>query len=629
MDGSSTDTVAIARDIHKESTVTAAHEPLRSHRVAAIAFFLAFALSAGYMFWCLRTGSLPQDDGTLAQAAVRVLNGELPHRDFAETYTGGLSCLHALAFKLGGINLVSLRICVFVFFLLWLVAVLYIASRFASPIATAGITLLAAVWGLPQYPASMPSWYNLFFACFGAAALLRYLEVRRSRWLFLAGAFGGISFLIKITGLYYVAAVLLFFVFREQQLSSTSEDEPRRPSTLYSAFAMTCLTAFLSSIALFMRNRLDERELVHFVLPSGALVLLMLLRERTLRTPGPAARFAALFRMVLPFLSGVALPILGFLVPYARSHSLGGFFYNVFGLIQSRSDGMGLIRPASPKYLWYAAVPLLLLVIGACWKRAATPLMSFGMPLVLAALLIDPSATAWRHIWLSAELLTPLVVLFGAAVLFFRHITPLRQQQLLLLLALAAMCSVVQFPFSAPIYFCYSAPLTVLALFAVMTSLKRPESPYILAAVLVFYLLFAVIRLQPTRIYAHWTFGTPPVARTLNLPRAGGLKVENAELYEDLARVVQEHSRGGAMIATPECPEVFFLTGVKNATTNDGGIGTAELLHTMHLSSVNVVVLNLRSTFSGSTITPEVYQDLAALFPHAAKVGGKYLVFWR
>ena len=36
---------------------------------------------------------------------------------------------------------------------------------------------------------------------------------------------------------------------------------------------------------------------------------------------------------------------------------------------------------------------------------------------------------------------------------------PLRRQQVMLLLSLAAMCSLVQFPFSAPVYFLYIAPL--------------------------------------------------------------------------------------------------------------------------------------------------------------------------
>jgi hypothetical protein len=620
--------------IRGQRTAGVAAESLQSsHRVAAIVFFLAFILSAGYGYWCLKSGWLPQDDGTLAQSALRVLNGELPHRDFVENYTGGLSYLHALAFRLAGINLVSLRICVFAFFLLWIAGVLYIASRMTSPLPAAGIGLLCAVWSLPQYPAAMPSWYNLFFAGLGAAALLRYLEAGKAPWMFLAGLCGGFSFLVKITGLYYVAAVFLFLVFREQQLSGAGQGETGRRTNLYSAFAIFGVAAFLGSILWLIRRQLNDREFVHFLWPAAVLALLLMLQERTLRTRTNAERFAGLFQMVAPFLLGVLLPVLSFLALYAVSHSLGAFFTNVFGLAQSRAAGLGgLVRPPEPHYLIYATIPLLLLALATCCKRAGAAYLAFGVAALLAVVLLDRRLATWRSIWFSASVLTPLVVTLGAGVLAFRpplanKLTPLRQQQLFLLLALAALCSLVQFPFAAPIYFCYSAPLTAMALAAVLAT-RKPESPGILGAVLVFYLLFAVVRLQPTAIYAHWEFGSTPATETLNLRRAGGLQVEAATTFEQMTALVQQYSANQAIVATPESPEVYFLTETKNATSSDGFLDTAQLLQAMRLNSVRVVVLNLRSTFSGSTLTPEVQRELASRFPHSVKVG-RYLVSWR
>ena len=53
---------------------------------------------------------MPFDDGALAQSAERLLQGQLPHRDFDEIYTGGLTFLNAGAFRLFGISLWSLRL---------------------------------------------------------------------------------------------------------------------------------------------------------------------------------------------------------------------------------------------------------------------------------------------------------------------------------------------------------------------------------------------------------------------------------------------------------------------------------------------------------------------------------------
>src|SRR5450759_3184987 len=70
-------------------------------------FVLVFLLSALYMAHELKRGWVPWDEGTMAESAERVLHGELPHRDYHEGYTGGLSYLNAAAFPVFGTNLVS------------------------------------------------------------------------------------------------------------------------------------------------------------------------------------------------------------------------------------------------------------------------------------------------------------------------------------------------------------------------------------------------------------------------------------------------------------------------------------------------------------------------------------------
>src|SRR5216684_2399175 len=189
---------------------------------------LVLLLSALYMARELKRGWVPSDEGTLAESADRVLRGELPHRDYHEGYTGGLSYLNAMAFRLFGTNLASLRYMLFLFFLAWVPAVYYAASRFVSAPVAGAVTLLAVAWGPPNYAAAMPSWYNLFFATFGLAALLRYIEVQTGRWLLLAGFCGGMSFLFKLTGLYFVAGSVLFLLFREQMARGAASPVRRK-----------------------------------------------------------------------------------------------------------------------------------------------------------------------------------------------------------------------------------------------------------------------------------------------------------------------------------------------------------------------------------------------------------------
>jgi len=54
--------------------------------------------SALYVGARLNRGWVPHDEGALGHSAERVLAGQLPHRDFDETCTGGLSFLNGIPF---------------------------------------------------------------------------------------------------------------------------------------------------------------------------------------------------------------------------------------------------------------------------------------------------------------------------------------------------------------------------------------------------------------------------------------------------------------------------------------------------------------------------------------------------
>lgn len=105
---------------------------VKSRVIRQFVFATVLLLSALYAAKGLKRGWFPWDEGILAQSAVAVLHGELPHRDYLEIYTGGLSYLNAAAFRLFGTNLASMRYMLFLFFLLWVPAFYYAALRFVS-----------------------------------------------------------------------------------------------------------------------------------------------------------------------------------------------------------------------------------------------------------------------------------------------------------------------------------------------------------------------------------------------------------------------------------------------------------------------------------------------------------------
>ena len=594
---------------------------------------VVMAVAGIYAGFHISRGWAPSDDGTLSQSALRVLQGQLPHRDFAEIYTGGLSFIHALAFRAFGVNLMSLRICVFLFFLAWLPAVYYIALRFTSAFTAGAIMLLAVAWGYPNYPAAMPSWYNLFFATFGAAALLRYLDARTRRWLFVAGVCGGVSILIKVIGAYYVAGALLFLAFLEQSESAGEgrAGESSNNNWPYRVFSVSALLLFLAVLLDVLHARLGVAELYHFVLPSAVVVGLILLGERNVRA-GSAQRFKTIFRAVIPFLAGVISPMVVFLVPYACSGAIGQFFSGVTSSAITRSIELGLIRPVSIEKSVFALALAGLVAAAMYLREFQGKLVSAAVALGLTVMLVKAEASdrIILGVWYSAATLTPLVVLLGAAVVLAASKrsgpTKLQQQRIVLLISLAAVCTLVQYPWAASIYLSYSLPLTLLAALAIVATARKQPGTYVLAAVTGFYLLFGVVMLVPDYVYEF----THKVGRMdeLHLQRAGGLRVNYAANFEGLIQFLQQHSPNGLMYAGNDCPELYFLSGLKNATSSDGGAPPEEVLKALQSDDLKLVVINEAPLFPAARMNPEIRAEVMRKFPHSLQTG-IFHVFWR
>jgi hypothetical protein len=568
------------------------------------------------------------DDGTLAQSAVRVLQGQLPHSDFVEVYTGGLSFIHAAAFRVFGVNLLSLRICVFLFFLAWVPAVYSIALRFTPPLTAGMVALLAIAWSFPNYEAAMPSWYNLFFATFGAAALLHYLEVRTRRWLFIAGLCGGISILIKVIGFYYIAGVLLFLAFLEQ--SDNEQPGTEKKSWGYRVFTAGALLAFLSTLIYMLHRRLAAGEFYHFLLPSLAVVGMILLGERKAGA-GTGERFAALLRLLIPFIGGAVIPIVIFLIPYALAGSVGGFFSGVTSSAIAHAIDLAVARPVSPEHI-VALLPLVaFLAAGMYWKQFQGRVV--GAAVALLAVVVVVRATrfelVYSGVWTSVAMLTPVVVAAGvASILALRSrdgVSKLQRERLVLLVALAATCTLVQYPFPVPIYLCYALPLTVLALVAIVTTVRKQRGTYVLASLVGLYLTFAVVSMIPRHIaeYSH-AFGRRDVLR---VPR-GGLQIEDEPFFEALTIFLQQHAPNGLMYAGNDCPELYFLTGLKNVTRDDYGAPPEEALRALQSNDIKVVVIFESPYFPSAQTSPEVRAEVVKRFPHTTSFE-IFQVFWR
>jgi hypothetical protein len=601
-----------------------------------------WCLGGAYAGVYLKRGWIAHDEGAFAQSADRVLRGELPHRDYTEIYTGGLAFLHAFAFRYAGENLATLRIVLFVFFLIWIPVFYWTASHMVSDWIAGGTTLLAVVWSLPNYSAAVPSWYNLFFATFGVAVLFAYLSDRFPKWLFIAGLCGGCSFLAKTTAFYYVAGVLLFFLYSEQCESLSKVEGAKTRSLLYTAFVVFSILLFLAGLAALIREHGTAENVTNFVAPPSLLATLVLLREARATSHSSRERFLALFRTTLPFGLGFLAPLFVFLIPYLRGNGLHAFLRGV--LLVPFKRVWGAFQSPPP----LSTIAPLLCVIGilafGAWLRGmARWLLSCATGLVFVYYLISSAHNIanYQIAWHTAYWITPMLVLIGAFALRrgsqwgVLSEDPLSQRQLFLILAVTALCSLVQYPFSAPIYFCYVAPLAILGAVAVLRAFPSIPQP-MLGIALGGFFLFAVLRVTPPYIYAMgYYYQADPETHILDLPRAGNLRVEpeSATIYEQLIPLIQEHAGAGEIYAAPDCPQIYFLTGYRNPTRAlfdflEDDYGDSEhILRLVDSRPIHVIVLSKHPSFSAA-LPVDAYKALMMRFREGKDIGD-FEVRWR
>ena len=266
-----------------------------------LALGIALALSYLAVRPQLFVSWVPSDEGILAQAAERVMRGELPHRDFVDLWSGGLDYLNAAAFTLLGPRLATMRVVVAVAWLAGLAALFAAARHLISAWLACALTVCAALWTLRLSPHPLPSWYTLILALFGVAAILQWMKGGSGAWLAAAGAAAGASIAVKIIGLYFVAAVVMFFVWRVQD-DVRADTAGRRSAARGYAWMITAgLAGFLLLVGQLVRSALTLNALLYFFIPNLLLVGVQLWREWRLPAGSERGRLAAFFGMALPF----------------------------------------------------------------------------------------------------------------------------------------------------------------------------------------------------------------------------------------------------------------------------------------------------------------------------------------
>jgi hypothetical protein len=572
------------------------------------------------------------DEGELGQAVDRILAGQLPHRDFGDSWTGGVAFYHALAFRVLGAGLFSFRLAMYAIVLPWLAALWALARRVASPVAASVAVLIAVLWSVPNYPAAMPSWYVLFFATFGGLAVCRFIETDRWPWLLAAGAAGGIAILAKVVGLFYLAAVMLVLIAVERDRPSVADTPSRTYSTLIT-IGLTLFTAAITRIALRIPSTTGG-PLLQFALPV-ALLSAALVRDEwrsPRRAPCPV-RLRTLARMALPVLVGAAVPIALFLIPYVRAHAVGAWFDGVFIAPQRRFASATVPPPGIEGIIPALAWAFLLVPVRIPRPRLVAAVVAALLALALIA--VSHGGRPYAAVWDAVQQAGWCIVLAGTVALVRDRIDARQRLYLWLFLALTALCGLVRIPFAGSSYTFYYTPLAVLSVLAIVSMRSGGIGPIVPPAA-AFLALFAALFVNPTRFTADGDRMPDHGTRHLAIPRAGTLVVPVlvARQYEDVVATVNAHiAPGAALYAAPDCPQIAYLTERPNPTPtfldflDDPATHDARALQGIaSLATGGAVIYHMPA--ASPLVDAPIAAALRARFPDSAVVGA-YTVRWR
>ena len=603
---------------------------------------VAILCGAGlYVAWLVDRGWIPHDDGMLAQAAERVLQGERPHVDFQDPYTGLLSYWNALAFRVFGIRLVSLRAMLFLSFLPFFGALFALLRRFLRPRGAALAAAGAAVWCLPGYPAAMPTWYNLFLAVVALLAFVRFLESGRTSWLFAAGLVSGVSVLFKVVGVYSLAGLLLALMLCRPWIDSGKSVGvgPSRWNAGLVSVGAVVYSVLLTRLV--WGGQVSPAHVFHYLLPGLSLLLGIVLVTWAL--PGGRALPALPFlRQVAILLTGFALPLLVFTASYVPSGALADLWEGVVLLPQRRfafASGapfpLRRLLPALPGVLLLVAA----MVAPGRWRLGASWALGGVLVCALALGRWDP---VFGAVWYAARALPTLLVMVGLLLIVLSArggfdpgdrgpVVPVAAATF----AMLGTFSMVQFPFTGPVYFFYVAPLLSLGGVACV-ALARPSARLPAAWTLAFFAAFGLLWVNHGSILGLGAgrFEARAETERLALDR-GGIRVtaEDKAVYEELVSTMRALSTSPATFATPDSPEVYFLSGLRNPTPvfydffAEPSGRTERILQSLEEGGVNVVVLNTALHFSPAPAR-ELIGELEGRYGSARMVG-PFIVRWK
>ena len=484
----------------------------------------------------------PPDEGAYAYVAERILAGDVLNRDVHDIHMGYVNFLNALAFRLFGYQLVSLRLPLVAAGLLQACVIFFLFKPRGIMLAmTAAISLTAL--SFVQFLNPTAHWYSLFLIISIIGCLARIPQDNRWR-LFVVGLLLTTLFLFRqLSGVIAGIGVMAFLLY----------EAPRGATGLNTIFARALMTIMFVGLAGYLLAKADLSAVLLF----GIWPLALLARGWFKATVDN--RYIA--RQLPALIAGgfvAALPLVAYHIHHG---SLGTWYADTIVSALALTDLEFIDRP---RYLHYVV---------------------FGLHQTIAMESFDAIVNGlfWASIVLTAPALGILVLIdrtrrgeSGPA----SHPLPF----------LAVFYGLVSVHFQIPIYLFYTVGLSLAGLIWMLAATSTRRREIVSACVL----LLSIVGLyyHAAQPISRGLVGILKGVRTELAPGDGldrlGLSIEANDIavYRHIADLVRREVRiDQTILAIPVNPEIYFLTRRRSPfrffNSALGILGEAELIEVL------------------------------------------------
>lgn len=259
---------------------------------------LIFLILLPYILYVSFHGLLFYDEGYILYAAKRVLEGQIPYKDFHFAYTPLSLYITALSFKVLGVSVLSGRILMIIINIAGVYVIYLLLKPSIKNIYLIFLGIISYLsWGIGHINFPWPVMLAIPSGLLHSLFLYKFLERKLSRFAFLAGVLAVVTFLIKqnfgvVLG---VQTFLLLIVFKELRNKS---------------FVFFYFLGILLSILPYVGYLFYTNSFFNFIDDFYTYTIMRVIIEKTLDTPflyedSLYGVFMKLFFYLLPIYLGI------------------------------------------------------------------------------------------------------------------------------------------------------------------------------------------------------------------------------------------------------------------------------------------------------------------------------------